>query len=88
MVEETKHQTIKERIEREFGTINKFVDIHYTELGVSRSYLYSLINNEVCNPTIAIMIRLANLTKIPLEDIVYEYSVRYRNKQSSSQYTD
>lgn len=78
--------TIKERIEKEFGSINKFVDANYTKLGISRTYLYSLLNKEECNPTINILIRLSVLTKIPVEEIFDEYSMRYRNGKPSDQY--
>ena len=78
--------TIKERIEKEFGSINKFVDANYTKLGISRTYLYSLLNKEECNPTINILIRLSILTKIPVEEIFDEYSMRYRNGKPSDQY--
>lgn len=78
--------TIKERIEKEFGSINKFVDANYTKLGISRTYLYSLLNKEECNPTINILIKLSILTKIPVEEIFDEYSMRYRNGQPSDQH--
>ena len=78
--------TIKDRIEKEFGSINKFVDANYTKLGISRTYLYSLLNKEECNPTINILIRLSVLTKIPAEEIFDEYSMRYRNGQPSDQH--
>lgn len=80
--------TIKERIEKEFGSINKFVDANYTKLGISRTYLYSLLNKEECNPTINILVRLSILTKIPVEEIFDEYSMRYRNEQPNDQYND
>lgn len=80
--------TIKERIEKEFGSINKFVDANYTRLGISRTYLYSLLNKEECNPTITILIKLSKITKIPLEEIFYEYSMRYRDGESSDQHND
>jgi DNA-binding XRE family transcriptional regulator len=78
--------TIKERIEKEFGSINKFVDANYTKLGISRTYLYSLLNKEECNPTINILIKLSILTKIPVEEIFDEYSMRYRNGQPSDRH--
>lgn len=78
--------TIKERIEKEFGSINKFVDANYTKLGISRTYLYSLLNKEECNPTINILIKLSILTKIPVEEIFDEYSMRYRNGQPSDKH--
>jgi hypothetical protein len=80
--------TVKERIEKEFGSINKFVDTNYTRLGISRTYLYALLNKEECNPTVSILARLSVLTKIPLEDILYEYSMRYRDGQPSDQHED
>ena len=80
--------TIKDRIEKEFGSINKFVDANYTKLGISRTYLYSLLNkNEECNPTINILVRLSVLTKIPVEEIFNEYSMRYRKKQIAEYYS-
>ena len=86
MVINNNRPTIKERIEKEFGSINKFVDANYTKLGISRTYLYSLLNKEECNPTINILIRLSVLTKIPVEEIFDEYSMRYRNGKPSDQY--
>ena len=80
--------TVKERIEKEFGSINKFVDTNYTRLGISRTYLYALLNKEECNPTVSILAKLSVLTKIPLEDILYEYSMRYRDGQPSDQHED
>jgi hypothetical protein len=80
--------TVKERIEKEFGSINKFVDTNYTRLGISRTYLYALLNKEECNPTVSILAKLSILTKIPLEDILYEYSMRYRDGQPSDQHED
>ena len=86
MVTNNNRPTIKERIEKEFGSINKFVDANYTKLGISRTYLYSLLNKEECNPTINILVRLSVLTKIPVEEIFDEYSMRYRNGKPSNQY--
>ena len=80
--------TIKERIEKEFGSINKFVDTNYTRLGISRTYLYALLNKEECNPTISILAKLSVLTKIPLEDILHEYSMRYRDGKPSDQHNN
>jgi DNA-binding XRE family transcriptional regulator len=80
--------TIKDRIEKEFGSINKFVDANYTKLGMSRTYLYSLLNKEESNPTINILIKLSLVTKIPVEEIFDEYSMRYRNGQPSDQHSN
>ena len=78
--------TVKGRIEKEFGSINKFVDANYTRLGISRTYLYSLLNKEECNPTIGVLVKLSVLTKIPLEEITDEYSMRYRDGKPSSKH--
>ena len=86
MVTNNNRPTIKERIEKEFGSINKFGDANYTKRGIARTYLYSLLNKEECNPTINILIRLSVLTKIPVEEIFDEYSMRYRNGKPSDQY--
>ena len=86
MVTNNNRPTIKERIEKEFGSINKFVDANYTKLGISRTYLYSLLNKDECNPTINILVRISVLTKIPVEEIFDEYSMRYRNGKPSDQY--
>ena len=88
MITNNNRPTIKERIEKEFGSINKFVDANYTKLGISRTYLYSLLNKEECNPTINILVRLSVLTKIPVEEIFDEYSMRYRNGKPSDQYNN
>jgi len=71
--------TIKTRIEQKFGTINKFIDSVFNETTLSRTYLYKLINNTDTNPTMETMIELARITEIPLEEIIDEYSNRYRN---------
>ncbi len=70
---------IKTRIEQKFGTINKFIDSVFNETTLSRTYLYKLINNTEANPTMETMIELARITEIPLEEIIDEYSNRYRN---------
>lgn len=88
MITNNNRPTIKERIEKEFGSINKFVDANYTKLGISRTYLYSLLNKEECNPTINILVRLSVLTKIPVEEIFDEYSMRYRNKKSEGEHNN
>lgn len=73
------YMTIKTRIEQKFGTINKFIDSVFNETTLSRTYLYKLINNTDTNPTMETMIELARITEIPLEEIIDEYSNRYRN---------
>lgn len=80
--------TIKEKIEKEFGSINRFVDMHYAKMGISRTYLYELLNNQECNPTICTLIRLSNITNIPVEELFDEYHMRYRNRWSCDQHTD
>ena len=71
--------TIKTKVEQKFGTINKFVDSVFNKTTLSRTYLYKLINNTDANPTMETMIELARITEIPLEEIVNEYSNRYRD---------
>lgn len=71
--------TIKERIEEQHGTINRFVDSVFNKTKISRTHLYQLINNNEANPTMETMVELARITNIPLEDIINEYSNRYRN---------
>ena len=78
--------TLKEKIEKEHGSINKFVDANYTKLGISRTYFYSLLNGTAFNPTIDVLNRLSILTKIPMEELFDEYSMRYRNGKPSDQY--
>ena len=58
-----KQLTVKERIEKEFGSLNKFVDQNYYNLGMSRTYLYALLNQDRhCNPSIGMLIKLSELT--------------------------
>lgn len=84
-----KQLTVKERIEKEFGSLNKFVDQNYYNLGISRTYLYALLNKDRgCNPSIGTLVKLSEVTNIPEEDIFREYSVRYRNQRSESQHND
>ena len=80
--------TLKEKIEKEHGSINKFVDANYTKLGISRTYFYSLLNGTAFNPTIDVLNRLSILTKIPMEELFDEYSMRYRNKKSESEHNN
>jgi hypothetical protein len=88
MVEDVKKLTIKERIEKDYKSINNFVEANYQILGISRTYLYALLNKETCNPSVGIMLKLSEITKIPYEEISNEYCMRYRNKQSSSEHSD
>lgn len=84
-----KQLTVKERIEKEFGSLNKFVDQNYYNLGMSRTHLYALLNQDKhCNPSIGMLIKLSELTNIPEEDIFREYSMRYRNGQPDNQHSN
>lgn len=88
MVEDVKKLTIKERIEKEYKSINNFVDLNHAKLGISRTYLYALLNKETCNPSVGIMLKLSELTNIPYEEISNEYCMRYRDQQSSGKHSD
>jgi transcriptional regulator with XRE-family HTH domain len=79
---------LKEIIEEKYGSINNFVHKNYTELGMSRTYIYKLLSGEECNPSLEIMIQLSKITSVPLEDIINEYSMRYRDSRVSSQHED
>mgnify|MGYP003447000207 CR=1 FL=1 len=54
----------------------------------SRTHMYKLINGESVNPTVETLVELSKLLNIPEEVVFNEYSTRYRNKQSESQYSD
>ena len=73
--------TLKERIIKEYGSINKFVDHVAPRMKMSRTHLYSLLNKETSNPTIETLHELSELTNVPLEEVICEYSMRYRNKK-------
>lgn len=91
MDKDSKQLTIKDRIENEYGSINRFIDCNYLKLkkeGISRTHIYALLNNTSCNPTVDMMVRLSKITGIPYEDIANEYSMRYRDERSSSEHTD
>lgn len=80
---------LKEKIEQEFGTINKFVETVYNKTNISRTHLYKLINNDQdTNPTMETMVELSRITNIPLEEIIHEYSNRYRNARIEDQRQD
>ena len=72
--------TLKERIIKEYGSINKFVDIVYPRMKMSRTHLYALLNKEDINPTLETLHELSELTNVPFEEIIHEYSMRYRDK--------
>lgn len=91
MDKESKKLTIKERIELQYGSINRFIDCRYYDLkkeGISRTHIYALLNNTSCNPTVDMMVRLSKITGIPYEDIANEYSMRYRNERPVSEHAD
>lgn len=81
-------QTLKEIIEARYGSINNFIHTNYDKIGMSRTYIYKLLSGEECNPSIEIMIQLSKVTEVPLEDIINEYSMRYRDSRVSSQHED
>lgn len=74
--------TVKQHILEQYKTINKFVEAVHPRMKMSRTHLYKLINKEDVNPTMSSLIELSELTEIPLEDILNEYSLRYRDKRS------
>ncbi len=76
--------TLKERIVAKYGSINKFVDTVYPKMRMSRTHLYALLNKETINPTLETLHELAELTEVPFEEIVHEYSMRYRNQGPQS----
>lgn len=80
--------TIKEKVEKEYGTINKFIDSVYKKTRLSRTYLYQLIQNKDVNPTMETMMELARITNIALEDITHEYSNRYRDSGTEGERQD
>lgn len=68
---------IKDKIEFEYGTINKFIDKKLIDckgqLPFTRQHLYDLINHRVPNPGIRTLNQLANLVDVPLTDVINEY---------------
>lgn len=75
-------QTIKERIIAEYGTINKFVDKHYTEMPISRTHFYRLINGDETNPTVQTIKALAKVMNLPEEDLIKEFCDRLKEDDS------
>ena len=66
-------QTVKEKIIAEYGTINNFVEKRHSELTISRTHLYKLIEHKVKNPTVQTLSKLALLLNMKKEDVIAEY---------------
>ena len=75
------NMTLKERIVKEYGSINKFVDHVAPRMKMSRTHLYALLNKENTNPTLETLHELAELTNVPVEEVIREYSMRYRDQR-------
>jgi len=69
--------TLKERIEKKYGSVNKFIDKKLIdckgELPFTRTHLYKLINHEVPNPGIKTLSELSALVDEPLNIIIEEF---------------
>lgn len=81
-------KTLKERIEERYGSINKFIDSVQGSMTVSRTHMYKIIQNQNVNPTVETLIEVSELTDIPLEEILNEYSTRHRDRKPSDQHED
>lgn len=80
--------TVKETIEKQYGSINKFIDAVADKMSVSRTHMYKLIQNKDVNPTIDTLIELSELTNIPMEEIMNEYRNRHRDKRAEGKHSD
>ncbi len=70
---------IKSSVEERYGSINKFIEEKASQMRMSRTHMYKLLNGEDVNPTLETLRELAELTEIPIGDILNEYSMRYRD---------
>jgi hypothetical protein len=69
-------QTIKQKIESEYGNINKFVETVRPKLKMSVPHFYKLINHKTVNPTVDTMRELSELLNIPLEEVMLEFATQ------------
>ena len=74
--------TVKEKIIGMYGSLNKFADEKHRQLGISRTSLYRLVNDEKANPTMSSIAKLAELIDMPLEEVIHEYCSRYRDQRT------
>lgn len=74
--------SLKEKITEKYGSINKFIETVYQDKKISRQRIYQLLTDQNANPTIETMIEFSRLSEIPLEEIINEYSNRYRNNRT------
>lgn len=70
---------LKQIIEESYGSIDTFLE--ETDIQISRTYLYELINNKDINPSLNVMEELARvLTDKDIERVVKAiHSSRYRD---------
>ena len=81
---ENREGLIKNIIMEKYGSINKFVDEHYTELGMSRTHIYALLNYSIKNPGVHTLEKLSKLLDLPKEVVINDYLDRYRDRGSEN----
>ena len=60
--------TLKQLIETKYGNIDSLLE--KTNIQLSRTYLYMLLNNEDVNPSLEVMKELARVLEVDLVDII------------------
>ena len=75
-------ELIRNTILKNYKTINNFIDTHYTDLNMSRTHIYQLVNYNIKNPGVQTLEKLAVLLKLPKEDVINDYLTGYRNSRT------
>lgn len=60
--------TLKQLIETKYGNVDSLLE--KTNIQLSRTYLYMLLNNEDVNPSLEVMKELARVLEVDLVDII------------------
>lgn len=69
---------MKEYIIEKYGSIDNFVE--QTDVKISRTYLFKLVNDNTTNPSLAVLKELSRVLEIEIKDVIdLVYSNRHRD---------
>lgn len=70
--------SIKDMINEKFSTIDNMLEV--TDIQLSRTYLYRLVNDNTVNPSLEVIEELARILETSIDQIVKAvYSTRHRD---------
>lgn len=70
--------SIKDMINEKFSTIDNMLEV--TDIQLSRTYLYRLVNDNTVNPSLEVIEELARILEASVDQIVKAvYSTRHRD---------